>query len=152
MSYEEVSLRFRAATKGQHGQGASPAEIRHAEHRLGTTLPRGYKSFVAEFGWGTFAQWELYGLGADVPPQLDLVRVTLEERTEFHPLNPPQLIPILNDGGGNLHCLDTSRLVSGECPVVVWDHELQADQIPLEEASCFLSWLSQRLSLAEEML
>lgn len=148
-TYEEVSPRFRALSKGKHGEGASPEEVQEAERELSVVLPDSYRAFLGEFGWGAFAHWELYGLGADVPSHLHLVRITLEERREFHPLTPPHLVPVLNNGGGDLYCLDTSRLVDGECPVVFWDHDLGEDQIPDEDAPGFLPWLADGLDLVQ---
>ena len=58
----------------------------------------------------------MFGLGADVPAVNDLVRETLAERHEFRPYLPPHLIPLHNDGAGNLAALDTRR--SGDDPPV----------------------------------
>lgn len=85
----------------------------------------------------------------DVRSALQLVRVTLEERRGFLLLTPPHLIPILNNGAGDLHCLDTSRLVNGERPVVCWNQELEEDQIPDKQAPGFLPWLSEELDRAQ---
>ncbi len=123
--------------------------IRDAESELCVVLPDSYRAFLGEFGWGRFAGWELYGLGVDVPASLHLPSVTLDERRRFLPLTPPHLIPILNNGAGDLYCLDTSRLMEGECPVVCWCHELEEDQIPYVEAPGFLPWLSEELDRAE---
>lgn len=148
MGYPEVSARFRVLSEGVHGKGASAEETEQAGGELGVLLPESYKAFLGEFGWGSFAHWEVHGLGSDdVPPYLDVVRVTLDERRDL--LLPSHLVVILNDGGGGLHCLDTSSLVAGEGPVVFWDHEEGKDQLPAPEANGFLSWLSERMDLIE---
>jgi len=49
----------------------------------------------------------------------------------------------MNDGGGNLYCVDTK---SGTEPVVVfWDHNLDSDQEPEREAESFEEWLYEKL-------
>jgi hypothetical protein len=53
------------------------------------------------------------------------------------------LIPVMNDGSGNLYCLDTS--VADEPPIVFWDHEAGSDQTPEIESGSFASWLASRL-------
>jgi cell wall assembly regulator SMI1 len=146
MRYEDVSARLRRSPEAETGVGASPEEIERAERKLSAQLPGPYKRFLREFGWGGVGHWEVFGLGRDVPPYLDLVHVTLEERTEFRPRLPPHLVPIMNDGAGNHHCLDTSAVKDGdECPVVFWDHahELAESQTPTELAPDFTAWLSQ---------
>jgi cell wall assembly regulator SMI1 len=129
------------------GRGATDDEINEAEHRLGVSLPEDFKMFLRDFGWGGVGSWELFGLGADVPQYLDLVRVALSERTEAEPSLPMHLIPIMNDGGGNLYCLDLSE--SGdrqENPVVYWDHALGPDQTMVSVAADFASWLDEKVT------
>ncbi|WP_061231596.1 SMI1/KNR4 family protein [Leptospira noguchii] len=57
---------------------------------------------------------------------MDLISVTESERVEMKPKLPKYLIPIMNDGSGNLYCIDT-RFV--EPFLVFWDHEIGEDQI-----------------------
>lgn len=146
MEYEEVSARFRTLAS-ESGKGARPEEIQQAERELGVVLPASYRAFLREFGWGSVAHWEVHGLGADVPPHMNFVRITLDERQEAL---PPALVPVLNDGGGGLHCLDTSLLADGECPVVFWDHEQGEAQVPNPEAESFSTWLSERRDLSDQ--
>jgi hypothetical protein len=49
---------------------------------------------------------EIYGIGAGVPKHMDLVGITESERTEMHPRLRYDLVTIMNDGFGNLYCLD----------------------------------------------
>lgn len=129
MTYEQLRERLRSA--GLKRRGASAAEIEEAELSLGVRFPDQYRRFLAEFGWGGVAHGELYGLGPDVPPHLDLVRATISERSEMAPAIPGHLLPVMNNGGGDHYCLDTS--VVGEAPVVFWSHEEPADQEPWVE-------------------
>lgn len=125
------------------GSGASEPTIVAASARLGVNLVGGYRLFLQRFGWGGVGSFELYGLGSDVPPYLDLVSVTESERAEMHPALPPYLVPLMNDGGGNLYCLD-SRTES-EPPVVFWNHAASAAQELERVAADFLSWMAERV-------
>ncbi|CAN5884843.1 hypothetical protein BH11MYX4_BH11MYX4_03280 [soil metagenome] len=51
---------------------------------------------------------------------------------------PVSLVPIMNDGGGNLYCLDSR---SAEPSVVFWDHEAGEKQDPTVESATFCDWL-----------
>ena len=53
-------------------------------------------------------------------------------------------LPVMNDGGGNLFCIDTS--VAGEPIVVFWDHTAGGDQVAEVEAKSFSSWLWAQLN------
>lgn len=70
------------------------------------------------------------------------------ERTEMHPALPPYLVPLMNDGGGNLYCLDSRR--EGEPPVVLWNHEAGESQEPERVAADFLSWMAERVERPDE--
>lgn len=139
MTFEEVTQQLRSLATAHVGNGATSDEIAEAERALRVVLPRSYKLFLREFGWGGAGHWELYGLGPDVPPYLQLVEMTVSERTEMMPPLLLHLIPIMNDGGGNLFCLDTSRYgPDQECPVVLRDHETGTAE---DLSRSFLSWL-----------
>ena len=118
-------------------------QIVDAERSLGIPIEGAYRSFLMQFGWGGVEHLELYGLGKDAPAYLELVAMTQSERTEMNPRLRPALLPVMNDGAGNLYCLDTS--VRGEPPVVFWDHTQGTDQVPELEAADFASWLSGEL-------
>jgi hypothetical protein len=79
-----------------------------------------------------------------VPPWLNLVEMTRSEREQMRPALPHHLIPLMNDGGGNLYCLDSRG--AGEPPVVFWDHEAGDQQQPAEVAPDFISWLAGELA------
>lgn len=125
------------------GRGATDGEIELAEQALGILLPSSYKSFLRDFGWGGVGHWELFGVGTGVPSEVDLVDIALSERTEATPLTPEHLVPVMNDGGGNLFCLDTARTLDDDCPVVLHDHEL--DEIS-DVSDSFLAWLNERIA------
>lgn len=142
-TFQELKARLEGFEVQDFGSGASEADIDSAEVSLGVALEGGYRAFLTAFGWGGVEHLELYGLGNDVPPYLDLVAVARSERTEMEPVMPRHLVPVMNDGAGNHHCLDTRR--GPEPPVVRWDHEAGEDQEPWVEAPDFTTWLSDRL-------
>src|SRR5882757_10057180 len=107
MSFDEIRSIFERAVDSIIGHGVVESEIVRAESRLQIRINGEYRTFLQTYGWGGVGSVEVFGLGSDVPQFLDLVRVTESERTEMHPRLAPHLLPVMNDGGGNLYCLDT---------------------------------------------
>jgi cell wall assembly regulator SMI1 len=145
MNYEDLDKMLKAHPERTLGAGADESEIARAERVLGVKLRGAYRRFLQDHGWGGAAQLELFGLGNDVPKHLDLVRITESERTEMNPRLREALIPIWNDGGGNLYCLDLAANPN-EPPVIFWDHEQQDDQLLDVVASDFVSWFIEQLT------
>ncbi|WP_437278067.1 SMI1/KNR4 family protein [Sorangium sp. So ce375] len=138
MSIDELRTLFDESPSRSVGRGAEDSEVAAAEQRLGIKLDGGYREFLRIYGWGGIGSVELYGLGSDVPSYLDLVCIAESERREMSPRLPEYLVPIMNDGGGNLYCLD----IRVEEPLVVlWDHEAGEGQEPSVEGSSFVEWL-----------
>jgi len=141
----DLIRRLRSCREAEFGRGATRQEIELAEEQLGVRLPGGYKAFLEQCGWASLEGMELYGLGEDVPLYLDLVEVTLSERTQMRPRLPSGLIPLMNDGAGNHYCLDAASSEQGQCPVVFWDHNLGESQAPEYVAPDLEAWLSEEL-------
>jgi len=146
VTFDEVRVRLEGPSRKHFGHGASEAEIDHAEQALGVRFPRSYRCFLCRFGWGGVGYLEIFGLGADAPPYLHVVNVTMRERTEMRPPLPRYLVPIMNDGAGNHHCLDTRTFSGDECPVAFWNHELGILQEPRKIAGSFSDWLAEQLT------
>jgi cell wall assembly regulator SMI1 len=143
MEFSVLEARILSLPEREQGPGATIEEIDAAEQKLGLKLAGGYRWFVERFGWLAAGPTEIYGIGADVPKHMSLVEIALSERTEMHPRLQPNLVPVMNDGAGNLYCIDTT---SGTEPVVVfWDHDLDSDQEPERESDSFQDWLYERL-------
>jgi SMI1-KNR4 cell-wall len=118
-------------------------EIDAAVCRLGN-LPDDYRAFLADFGWVSAGPHEVFGLGVDIPPYLDVVRVNESEWTEGR--LPRHLVAVMNDGGGNLSCIDTTAVSKGDGPaIVLWDHEVSPIEGPIPLASTFSDLLANRL-------
>ena len=143
MNYDELKERMISLGSLTVGKGASELEIHEAQQALGLLIQGDYRSFLLDFGWGGTSKFELYGLGSDVPHFLNLVTITHSERTEMFPPLRQELIPVMNDGGGNLYCLDTASVGP---QVVFWDHEGGGDQVPAVEAKDFASWLADLMN------
>lgn len=127
------------------GEGANADQIAAAERELDVKLVGSYRKFLQIFGWLEVDSTEVFGLGADVPKHLDLVAITQSERTEMRPRLRKNLVPVMNDGGGNLLCIDLTSGNNEGPPVVFWDHELGPDQEPELYAPTFEEWLAARV-------
>jgi hypothetical protein len=146
MDFRDLEEKLLSYERRGQGAGASEEEVRNAEDQLSVSIAGGFRRFLTRFGWVRVNAVEIFGLGRDVPRHLDLIRLALSERTEMEPQIPPELLPVYNDGGGNLYCLDTSRRKEGEDPIVFWDHELGRDQTPDFVSETFVDWLCEKLS------
>lgn len=145
MLRQETIDRIRTNRSAMLGREATEEQIEEAEGAIGVELPESYRRFLAEFGWGGIGDLEVIGTGADVPPFLDLVRLTLSERADAHPRMRRSLVPIAADGAGNYYCIRTEAWQQ-EGPVVLWDHEAGEDQRPEEVATNFGAWLEDRVN------
>lgn len=139
MSFEVLDELVRDREDAARGGGALPETIGRAEEALGVRFPKGLREYLARFGWLRVGHREFFGLGLDVPSYLDLVRMTQSERGEVGSPIPPDLIPVLNDGGGNHYCVS---IPDGR--VVLWDHSLGEDQTPEPCSSDFEAWLLEK--------
>lgn len=142
-TYDEAVERLLSFSGPELGRGATQAQIEEAEQALGVPLAGGYRRFLEQFGWGGVESIELYGLGPGVPDHLNLVSITMSEREQMQPRLRFGLIPIMNDGGGNLYCIDTKA--PDEPRVIFWDHGASPNQNESPDAEDFASWLSEQL-------
>lgn len=142
--YQRVSEQLRQFESRDFGRGATEQEIRDAESQLGLKIAGDYREFLRDFGWGGVQHLELYGLGGDVPYHLDLVEITTSERSETEVRLQNHLIPIMNDGGGNLYCLNIGE--DEEPKIVFWDHTGSSDQVLEIEGESFSAWLLDEIA------
>jgi SUKH superfamily protein len=149
MTFNELSELLESKPTKSFGQGVSDVEIDTVSAELQVVLTGGYRLFLKRFGWGGIGSIELFGLGVDVPSYLSLTAMTRSEREEMSPALPVHLIPLMNDGGGNLYCLDSQG--AGEPPVVFWDHTAREQQEPARVASDFTTWLAERVEREMDM-
>ena len=127
------------------GRGATDSEISAAEFALRVSFPLSFKHFLREIGWVDSPYISVFGLGEDIHPLPNLTHMTLFwwfEVDEDIRL-PRHLVPVVDDGSGNVNCLDVSKMQNSECPIVFWDHESfeGANQVPTLVGPDFCTWL-----------
>lgn len=132
------------------GAGCSKEIIFSAEAVLNVKIAGSYRQFLNRYGWADIGSNELYGLGDDMPSHLELVSNTFWERNEAFRRLPACMVPVYNDGFGNLYVLDTDQIIDGENPIYFWDHEKLPDQSAEYVAASFAIWLSNELMANEE--
>ena len=145
MLEDHLIAKMRQDESAAFGGGAEDCAISAAEEILEVSFPASYRQFLQQFGWGGVGGLEIFGLGADVPPFLDVVHITTSERTEAVPPLPKKLLPICTDGLGNLLCIDTAEWRLNK-PVVFWNHDESSDQEAEEIAGDFSLWLEERIT------
>ena len=147
MSIDELVTIIKSRGDATFGAGASAAAIKEAEQRLGVTFPAVLTDYLRRFGWLAVGSEEFYGLGADLPSHLSLVDNTVWEREQSGCPVPHNLIPIYNDGFGNLACVDAN---SAPGRVAFWDHDRGEDQEPDEVAGSLDVWLADQIVALDE--
>src|ERR1043165_3149 len=148
MKFDELEAVIKGRRDSVIGDGVSPSMIADAEKRLGVTFPGALREYLRRFGWIELGHMEFFGLGGRIPPHLHLVDLTVSERSEGGVGLPDHLIPLLNDGGGNLYCIDVGHGSGGQ--IVLWNHELSSRQAPRECAPTLEHWLSDRVKYLGE--
>jgi SMI1-KNR4 cell-wall len=134
LTYQDLLDRLRRIEDKECGTGASAAEINEAEGRLGLAFPPDYRRLLHDFGWIQVGPTEIFGLGKGIPRYLDVVEMTLAERRDATPTLPSELLPVMNDGGGNLYCLNCN---DASAPLVIWDHVSGSSALEIG----FVDWL-----------
>ena len=146
LEFSELEARILSRSDREEGTGANVEEIGYAERRIGVLLTGGYRRFLERFGWLGAGSIEIYGVGVGVPKHMSLIDLTLSERTEMRPRLPSNLVPVMNDGAGNLYCIDTT--LGANAPIRFWDHDLGADQAAEQVSPSFEDWLYGKLGAA----
>lgn len=141
MEWDEILRAKIEAGEAEAAQGAAEELIVDAEAALGQ-LPVDYRHFLSAFGYASVGPDEIYGLGPDVPPYLNVLEITLAERRDS-PNFPSEGIVIFNDGGGNLYFLRNLK-DEADSPVFVWFHD-DPEDIQIDSSS-FSEWLLGKLS------
>lgn len=133
-----------------YGRGATSSEIETAERELGLKFPKSYREFLSKLGWLYCPFVTVCGLGADADWRTNLMAIVQSwwREVDADIRLPRNLIPVVDDGSGNVYCLDISQMHESECPVVFWDHESfeGADQVPVRVASNFYGWLVNEIT------
>jgi cell wall assembly regulator SMI1 len=144
MALDELERILRSRDDVTIGHGVTDRAIQTAEEDLNVTFPPDLKDYLRRFGHIEFGPFELLGLGDEIPKYLDIVGITKSERIESGCPLPTNLVPLLNDGGGNLYCVAVSDEQTGS--IVFWDHEAGPEQEPELHASSLEEWMLDLLS------
>jgi hypothetical protein len=109
--------------------GEPQEDIEHAQSELNQTIPDDWKKFLRAIGKCDLT----HPVEFVVPKAVDLPKYQEECREWFHEDSEPTIdelgdyLFIGNTWGGDMYALDISSLhTTGDCPVVLIDHEVQA--------------------------
>lgn len=136
---------------------ASEAEIARGEAALAVALPPSFRWFLREFG-ATEIRSEIYGLGAQCPRTI--MQATAEQRSRTGRRLPAGFVVFAESSQwvGPLRwapcyvCLDTSRSLEGEYPVVRWCPEAKRRDRLQQSSGSFLDWLEEELNAVDQFL
>ncbi len=92
--------------------GVSESEIERAMKALSVTFPESYKAFLTDFGGGDAGGEIIFGITNR--KEDDAVTATQAERS----VGLPENLVMIGFWNDTLVCLETSKMVDGECPVV----------------------------------
>jgi cell wall assembly regulator SMI1 len=143
MTFDDLERLLRDRGDATIGAGCEESLVHMAERSLGVAFPSDLRDYLRRFGHLELGHFELFGLGDALPEYLNLVKVTESERTETGCPLRDDLVPLLNDGGGNLYCIGTTGAEAGS--VFFWDHERGPDQAPDTVAPSLTDWLAELL-------
>ncbi len=123
------------------GDGVSAEKISDFERQLDLILPADFKAYLSRFGWLEFESEECFGLGVGIPAYLDLVQIVSTERVAGLPCH---LLPIRNNGFGDLDCIDLMASGLDISVIVCFEHDTHAMTVI---AHGFDQWLEELLAL-----
>lgn len=147
-SIMDLESRLRLRSDCAVGGGVHTSDVDAAEAQLNVTFPHDLRVYLQMLGSLEIGHREFFGLGTDLPRFRDIVAVTLSERTMARSPLRHDLIPLLNDGGGNLICIVVAGTNSGR--IVFWDHDDGGDQAPSDWSESLAVWLDEVLSDVEQ--
>jgi len=138
MKHQEVMRLIKEAGKKAFFVGqAEDKDVHQIEQQLKVGLPESYKWFLKEYGYGGIGSLEIYGKG------LDKIAACVECTNDWRNYGLPNSFVVIEEPGmDHIVCLDTSKLVDGECPVVDW---IQDYGVGEEYYSSFIEFFKSRL-------
>ncbi|WP_175494136.1 SMI1/KNR4 family protein [Herbiconiux ginsengi] len=131
--YDELKAVLSSRRDLERGNGATEAELSAAEMQIGS-IPQEFRQFLMDFGWVILGHYEVFGVGEGITARNDLVSETLNERSYGR---IPNLVPVMNDGAGNLYCVTQDSITPS--PVLLSTLDSSPDYV-VEQAG-FSSWL-----------
>ncbi|TDU08473.1 SMI1/KNR4 family protein [Bacillus subtilis] len=142
MNYHEIEEFIKEnAEDDDFTGGISEEKIREIQNSLNVKLPESYKWFLNKYGSGGIYGVNILGHGK---VSARVVTVTEEYRIHYDLSDGIVVIEYVDEFS---YCLDTNKMVNGECPVIVWANEAgHGDTV----ADNFLQFLMKELEEAKE--
>jgi hypothetical protein len=101
---------------------ATPDAIAAFEAKHSLVLPPSHREFLLRHNGGIVGYVRLFGVGRT--DFLDLAHKVAEMRPYIQATADSPVMPFASDWGGSYYCYDLARMVvSGEYPVLFWNHE-----------------------------
>lgn len=122
--------------------GVFEEKVEFIENQLNVNLPESYRWFLKTYGSGGIYAANILGY--------DLVSASVVEKTkEYRELyNLTEGLVVIEDIDIFAYCLDTNKMVDGECPVVVWATQGGYGRTVEQD---FLTFLFERLKEKKEI-
>jgi len=122
--------------------GVDVKQIDYVQDTLKLKLPESYKWFLNNYGSGG-----LYGVDILGVAKSNIATVVIETES-YRDLGMSENLIVIEDIDEYAYCLDTSKMVNNECPVIAWNKQGGLDDY--NTAENFYEFLSQRLLDAKE--
>ncbi|CAH0295497.1 Antitoxin YobK [Peribacillus simplex] len=121
--------------------GVSEDKVKETEKKLQVPLPESYKWFLKNYGSGGSFGIDIIGY--------DCVGASVVTATKDHQKNYGLIdgIVVIEDIDEFAYCLDTNKMINGECPVIMWDNQ---EGYGRKLAINFVDYFIDRLELAKE--
>ncbi len=120
--------------------GCTDSDIKKSELQLAVSYPADYSEYLLDFGWLSVEHYEFFGLGKGIPDFLNINLVAHDE-WESYGLDK-RFLPIWNNGGGNLDCINLELSTKDKSKIFVVSHETRQAEFLTDGIQ---SWLCLKL-------
>ncbi|MGN9865472.1 SMI1/KNR4 family protein [Bacillus swezeyi] len=142
MDYSKVEKFIKENADAEDFTGGINKEIiSELEDKLQLNFPKSYKWFLQNYGSGGMYGIEILGF---VNGKATVVEHTEDYRRHF---NLPRGIAVIEYIDEFSYCLDTNKMIDGECPVILWANEAGYGRTVAEN---FLNFFFERLKEKKE--
>ncbi|MCR8868361.1 SMI1/KNR4 family protein [Peribacillus frigoritolerans] len=121
--------------------GVSEDKVKETEQKLQVSLPESYKWFLRNYGYGGFFGVDIIGYGFTGPAVVDATK----GHQKYYGLIDG--LVVIEDIDEFAYCLDTNKMIDGECPVITWDNQ---EGYGVKLADNFLDYFIERLEEAKD--
>ncbi|MBT2604552.1 SMI1/KNR4 family protein [Bacillus sp. ISL-53] len=121
--------------------GVSEDKVKETEQKLQVSLPESYKWFLRKYGYGGLFGVDIIGYGFTGPAVVDATK----GHQKYYDLIDG--LVVIEDIDEFAYCLDTNKMINGECPVITWDNQ---EGYGVKLADNFLEYFIERLEEAKE--